>query len=210
MLGIFYSLDINKIQYHFNSSTRECTSTRERTLVLVMSNGADDRPVAVVQAVRYKKQDGVLVLTKDSLGWSPEGNSELALNVSYTKIKSETIINLNVAQVFRSSLTEAHRLSKETGKKYQLQLVYHDGSTANLHFAGDAPKEERQKISQLLLQLVPNVTQKASSDLEAKKALLQSDPNLYQLYRDLVIPGIISTEEFWANRIVSCSVVLCV
>ena len=45
--------------------------------------------MAVVQAVRYKKQDGVLVLTRESLGWSLEGESELSLDVPYSRIKSE-------------------------------------------------------------------------------------------------------------------------
>ena len=50
------------------------------------------RLVAVVQAVRYKKQDGVLVLTRESLGWSLEGESELSLDVPYSRIKSEPFL----------------------------------------------------------------------------------------------------------------------
>ena len=52
------------------------------------------RLLAVVQAVRYKKQDGVLVLSRDSLGWSQEGESELALDVPLSRIKSKTIHHL--------------------------------------------------------------------------------------------------------------------
>ena len=48
--------------------------------------------MAVVQAVRYKKQDGVLVLTRESLGWSLEGESELSLDVPYSRIKSEPFL----------------------------------------------------------------------------------------------------------------------
>ena len=50
------------------------------------------RLVAVVQTVRYKKQDGVLVLTRESLGWSLEGESELSLDVPYSRIKSEPFL----------------------------------------------------------------------------------------------------------------------
>ena len=57
-------------------------------------------------------------------------------------------------------------------------------------------------MSKLLLQMVPNVTSQASAELEAKTALLQSDQYLHQLYRDLVITGVISADEFWANRLV--------
>ena len=31
--------------------------------------------------------------------------------------------------------------------------------------------------------------------------MLQSDPELFQLYKDLVVSGIVSAEEFWANRV---------
>ena len=40
----------------------------------------------------------------------------------------------------------------------------------------------------------------ASAELEAKRALLQKDESLYQMYKDLVMSGIISAEEFWNNR----------
>jgi hypothetical protein len=30
--------------------------------------------------------------------------------------------------------------------------------------------------------------------------LLQDNPDLYQLYKDLVVGDIITAEEFWANR----------
>ena len=30
--------------------------------------------------------------------------------------------------------------------------------------------------------------------------LLQDNPHLYQLYKDLVVGDIITAEEFWANR----------
>ena len=97
----------------------------------------------------------------------------------------------------------AHRLSKEGGSKIQLQLALHDGSTSNLHFTGEDAKSERAQVSKLLVQLVPHVTSQASAELEAKTALLQSDQCLHQLYRDLVITGVISADEFWANRLVS-------
>jgi len=33
--------------------------------------------------------------------------------------------------------------------------------------------------------------------------MLQEDPELFQLYKDLVVSGVITTEEFWASRGVS-------
>ncbi len=39
-----------------------------------------------------------------------------------------------------------------------------------------------------------------SPELEAKNHLLKSNPGVYQLYKDLVTTGLISAEEFWANK----------
>jgi transcription initiation factor TFIIH subunit 1 len=31
--------------------------------------------------------------------------------------------------------------------------------------------------------------------------MLQEDPNLFQLYKNLVVSGVVSAEDFWANRV---------
>ena len=41
---------------------------------------------------------------------------------------------------------------------------------------------------------------KASTELEAKRSLLKSDEGLYHLYKEMVVSGLITAEEFWANR----------
>ncbi|KAJ8358078.1 hypothetical protein AAFF_G00036650 [Aldrovandia affinis] len=41
---------------------------------------------------------------------------------------------------------------------------------------------------------------KANKELEEKNRMLQEDPVLFQLYKDLVVSQVISAEEFWANR----------
>ena len=38
-----------------------------------------------------------------------------------------------------------------------------------------------------------------SNELEAKRALLQNE-DLYHLYKDMVVSGLITADEFWANR----------
>ena len=43
----------------------------------------------------------------------------------------------------------------------------------------------------------------ADPHLQAKSSLLNSDPSLHRLYRELVMGGMVSAEEFWANRLVS-------
>lgn len=39
-----------------------------------------------------------------------------------------------------------------------------------------------------------------NSELEAKNRILQKRPELFQLYKDLVVSNIVSPEEFWANQ----------
>lgn len=41
---------------------------------------------------------------------------------------------------------------------------------------------------------------KPSDEIDEKVKLLNEDQNLYQMYKDLVMGGAISAEEFWANR----------
>ena len=50
------------------------------------------------------------------------------------------------------------------------------------------------------MQLLPQFKRKVSSELEVKNRLLQEDPELFQLYKDLVVSQVISAEEFWASR----------
>ena len=39
--------------------------------------------------------------------------------------------------------------------------------------------------------------------------ILKENPELYQLYRDLVVDGVISAEEFWENRGKVCRNFIC-
>ena len=47
-----------------------------------------------------------------------------------------------------------------------------------------------------------NLQTPPDSDLQAKSALLNTTPGLHQLYRELVVGGLITAEEFWENRMV--------
>ena len=57
-----------------------------------MSN-SEDIVLSLVE-VRYKKQDGSLLLTKSRIGWSPEGTSDLVSNTLYSEIKSTVCLGL--------------------------------------------------------------------------------------------------------------------
>jgi hypothetical protein len=59
---------------------------------------------------------------------------------------------------------------------------------------------DRTKGKEILQKLLPKFRAKPSVDLEEKGRLLSNDPALHQLYKELVTGGIISADEFWAQR----------
>ncbi|EDO49292.1 predicted protein [Nematostella vectensis] len=130
---------------------------------------------------KYKKNSGVLQLLTNNLTWSPQGSSAPKIDCKYSEIKVQ-------------------RISPEGSSKVQLQVVLHDNSSYSIHFTGQNAKKERDDVKELLAQLIPAHRKKASKELEEKNRMLKDNPELYQLYKDLVVSGVITPDEFWANR----------
>jgi len=61
--------------------------------------------------------------------------------------------------------------------------------------------KDRDKVKDILANLLPKFRQKISEELEEKKKVLIENPQVYQLYNDLVVGGIVSAEEFWKNYV---------
>lgn len=59
---------------------------------------------------------------------------------------------------------------------------------------------DRDKVKELLQQLLPNFKRKVDKELEEKNRLLTENPALLQLYKDLVITKVITSEEFWESH----------
>lgn len=96
---------------------------------------------------------------------------------------------------------KAQRISAETSSKVQLQLVLHCGGHVNFHFTASNALKQRQQVKEQLARALSKVSSpQISPELEAKNHLLKSNPGVYQLYKDLVTTGLISAEEFWANK----------
>ncbi len=76
-----------------------------------------------------------------------------------------------------------------------------DGTSTTFHFVNKegvpAQIEDRKKVKELVHKLLPNFRRKIDKELEDKKQILSENPNLFQLYKDLVPSEIISSEEFW-------------
>lgn len=60
--------------------------------------------------------------------------------------------------------------------------------------------KDRDKVKELLQQILPNFKRKVDKELEEKNRLLTDNPALLQLYKDLVITKVITSEEFWETH----------
>ncbi|XP_022809120.1 general transcription factor IIH subunit 1-like isoform X1 [Stylophora pistillata] len=133
---------------------------------------------------KHKKNGGTLRLMSNDLLWIPYGSDNPKLSCAYSEIKVQ-------------------RISPEGSSKIQIQIVLHDGNSFTFQFTNDSTanaKKERDEAKDLLAQLIPVHRKKANKELEEKNRMLKDNPELYQLYKDLVVSGVITAEEFWANR----------
>ncbi|TNN87026.1 General transcription factor IIH subunit 1 [Liparis tanakae] len=137
----------------------------------------------VVKKVRQRKQDGTLYLMAERIAWGPEGKDRFTVSHLYAD-------------------TRCQKISPDGKSKIQLQLVLHTGESTTFHFSNDSSAlKDRDAAKELLQQLLPKFKKKANKELEEKNRMLQEDPVLFQLYKDLVVSQVISADEFWANRL---------
>ncbi|XP_072034851.1 general transcription factor IIH subunit 1-like [Amphiura filiformis] len=146
---------------------------------------SSEEVLLVTNQVRHAKKDGTLYLMAERLAWQEENKDIFNVSHHYADIKQQ-------------------KISPEGSSKVQLQIVLHNGSSSKFHFANrDGPavqKKERTDIKELMQQLLPRFRSMANKELEQKNRMLQENPELFQLYKDLVISGVMSAEEFWASR----------
>lgn len=96
------------------------------------------------------------------------------------------------------------KISPEGKAKIQLQVVLHDGASSTFHFINKngaaAQAADRDRVKDLLQTLLPKFKRKVDKELEEKNKLLSSNPALLQLYKDLVITQVVTSEEFWSTH----------
>ncbi|XP_074637920.1 general transcription factor IIH subunit 1-like [Acropora palmata] len=145
-----------------------------------------DRETVLLEVIntKHKKNGGVLRLLSNTLAWIPHGSDSPKLSCAYSEIKVQ-------------------RISPEGSSKIQIQLVLHDGNSFTFQFTSEPQsnaKKERDDAKDLLAQLIPAHRKKSNKELEEKNRMLKDNPELFQLYKDLVVSNVITAEEFWANR----------
>ncbi|XP_014296142.1 general transcription factor IIH subunit 1 [Microplitis demolitor] len=151
-----------------------------------MTTSSEDVLMQVGQ-VRHKKGDGTLYVMNERIAWMVDNKDTVSVSHKYADIKMQ-------------------KISPDGKSKIQLQVVLHDGSSSTFHFVnrnGQAAQiKDRDDVKELLQQLLPKFKRKVNKELEEKNRLLQENPTLLQLYRDLVITQVITSEEFWNHHAV--------
>ncbi|XP_076256771.1 transcription factor B1 [Rhynchophorus ferrugineus] len=138
-----------------------------------------------VSNVRFKKGDGTLFLMDQRLIWMVENRDTVAVSHPYADIKSQ-------------------KISPEGKAKVQLQVVLHNGVSSTFHFINKSGMQaqiaDRDRVKEMLQSLLPKFKRKIDKELEEKNRLLSTNPTLLQLYKDLVMTEVVSSEEFWTQH----------
>ncbi|KAH9519273.1 General transcription factor IIH subunit 1, partial [Bulinus truncatus] len=146
---------------------------------------SSEEVLLIVKNVKNKKTDGELYLMGERMGWMLESKRVFNISYMYADIKTQ-------------------KISPDTKEKVQLQVILHDGSANTFLFNNPKGRQQqlqdRESVKELLQQLLPKFKRKISSELEEKNRVLQQDPEAFQLYKDLVVSGVITPEEFWASK----------
>ncbi|THD22665.1 Transcription initiation factor TFIIH subunit 1 [Fasciola hepatica] len=138
----------------------------------------------MVKHVRYKKVDGTLYVNSGRLAWRNQTSDSFRISAAFEDIRVQ-------------------RISPDQKEKVQLQLLMHNGESFTFQFADPAGRakqlEMRNNVKEMLQRLLPKFKDKAQSELREKVRLLESNPDLLALYKELVVTGILSSDEFWAR-----------
>lgn len=150
-----------------------------------MATSSED-VLLVVSSVRHKKNDGTLYLMAERVAWIMNGKDSFSVSHRFSDIKMQ-------------------KISPDGKSKIQLQVVLHDGGTSTFQFLNPEGQEkqirDRDDVKEALQQLLPHFKRKINKDLEEKNRALADDPELCQLYKDLVTSQVLTADEFWADHI---------
>lgn len=135
--------------------------------------------------VRFKKGDGTLYVMNERIAWMAENRDKVAVSHRFEDIKMQ-------------------KISPEGKPKVQLQLVMTDGNNTTFHFVNSngmrAQVEDRDTVKDLLQKLLPNFKPKVDKEMEEKERILTENPNLLQMYKDLVVTKVLTSDEFWSTH----------
>ncbi|VDN39716.1 unnamed protein product, partial [Dibothriocephalus latus] len=138
----------------------------------------------MVKHVKYKKVDGTLYVNSGRVAWRNQTSDSFRISAPFEDIRMQ-------------------RVSPDQKEKVQLQLLMHNNESFTFQFSDPVGREKQQemrnRVKEMLQNLLPKFKDKAHSELNEKFRLLEANPQLLALYKELVVTGILSSEEFWAR-----------
>lgn len=138
-----------------------------------------------VGPVRHKKGDGTLYVMSQHVAFILNSSDTVAISHHYRDIKMQ-------------------KISSEFKNKVQLQLVFHDETISLFQFTNSERSEamrDRNRVKDLIQQLLPKYQKQANKEFGEKSRILGENRMLFQLYQDLVITHVITSEEFWSQHV---------
>ena len=112
--------------------------------------------------------------------------------------KNNFTVSYNYADI------KLQKISPDTKEKVQLQVVLEVGGASTFHFNNvngrEAQMKDREAVKSLLQEMINKCKRNISSELEVKSQLLEENPRMFELYKNLVVSGKLTSEEFWASR----------
>lgn len=149
-----------------------------------MSKSQED-VLLIVSNVKNKKCEGFLYMMSERMAWMPSGKDSFTVSHRYADIKTQ-------------------KISPDTKDKIQLQVVFTAGGANTFHFNNPGGRSaqiaDRDAVKELLQQMLPRFKPKINNELAEKNRLLQTDPDLFRLYKELVVTEMMTSDEFWASR----------
>jgi len=138
-----------------------------------------------IPEVNHQKQPGRIKLSMTYVLWEPDLlGDKLAVPI-------ESVKN--------------HKISPDGKSKVQIQVITKDGKALSFHFTNNNPpgfaKENRDKVKIHLSRLIGRIpSKKPDKAFEERKKILQENPALLKLYKELVTTKMVLPEEFWSTR----------
>lgn len=124
-------------------------------------------------------------MMSERMAWMPTAKDTFTVSHNYADIKTQ-------------------KISPDTKDKIQLQVVFTAGGANTFHFNNSAGRAQqiadRDAVKELLQQMLPRFKPKINNELAEKNRLLQTDPDLFRLYKELVVSEMMTADEFWGSR----------
>jgi len=102
-------------------------------------------------------------------------------------------------------ISKDHRISSDQKSKIRLQIVCYNEMMTTFHFCNpiglDSQRKDRDAVSDLLKILLPEFKTMMDQALEVKTKILNENKTVYQLYKDLVISGLVPADDFWSKYV---------